>query len=56
MIGLYLERYPYSHGEEEIRVALINFTVAENDLDPECLLGKSWELIKLQITQWADND
>lgn len=53
MIVLYLERYPYSHSGEEIRAALTNFDPAEDDFDPECLLGKSWELIKLYITQWV---
>lgn len=56
MIDLYLERFPYSYSEEELRTALVNFAVAENDLDPVCLLGKRWELIKLQITQWVAND
>ena len=53
MIELFLERYPYSHSKEEIRAAFTNFEEAEDDLDPECLLGKSWELIKLDITKWA---
>ncbi len=52
MIALYLERYPYSHTGEEIRAAIINFEKAENDFDPECLLGKHWELIKLDFINW----
>jgi len=56
MIELYLERYPYHHSEEEIRIALTNSAVAENDLNPECLLGKSWELIRLDLTKWVANE
>lgn len=56
MIELYLERYPYNHSEEEIRMALTNAVEVENDFAPQCLLGKSWELIKLEITQWVANE
>jgi predicted nucleotidyltransferase component of viral defense system len=56
MIDLYLERFPYSYDAVEIRTALTNFDQAENDFDPECLLDKTWEIIKLQITQWVDRE
>ena len=56
MIGFYHERYPYNHTEEEIRKALINFDIVENDFDPQCLHGKSWELIKLEIWQWVQRE
>jgi hypothetical protein len=52
MLNLYLERYPYSHSEEEIRFALTNFTIVDDDFDPICLLNKHWELIKLDFVQW----
>jgi Nucleotidyl transferase AbiEii toxin, Type IV TA system len=56
MIDFYLERYPYSYKEAEIRRALTNFDQAENDFDPDCLLDKDWGIIKLQITQWVDRE
>lgn len=53
MLALYRERYPYSHTKEEILAALTNFDQAEDDFDPQCLLEKSWELIKLDLVQWV---
>lgn len=54
MIDLYLERYPYNYSAREIHAALTDFKKAENDFDPTCLWGKNWELIKLEISKWAD--
>jgi len=51
MIGFYLKRYPYSYTEEEIKSQLVNFEKAEMDFDPNCLQGKYWELIKLDIEE-----
>ena len=53
MIKLYLERYPYSYTIEDIRTKLIDFRDAEDDFDPVCLLGKHWELIKLDFVSWV---
>lgn len=55
MIGFYRERYPYGFSEEEIRLGLINFTTADEDPDPDCLLHKHWELIKLDFVTWLDH-
>lgn len=52
MISLYFERYPYSYTEAEIRVAFTNFIIADDDLDPICLLNKHRELIKLAFINW----
>lgn len=54
MIDLHQERYPYSHSQQELRAAFINFDIAEDDFDPICLLGKHWPLIKLDFAQWLD--
>lgn len=51
MIALHEQRYPYDHDEELIRSKFIDFSNADNDYDPECLRGKYWELIKLDITR-----
>ena len=53
MIQLYIERHPYNHTREEIRSKLIDFRDAEDDFDPVCLLGKHWELIKLDFVSWV---
>lgn len=49
MIDFYLKRNPYNYSKEEMNKQLINFTKADNDFDPNCLQGKYWELIKLDI-------
>lgn len=51
MIALHEERYPYGHNRELIIKNLINFTKADKDIDPECLRGKHWELIKLDMLE-----
>ncbi len=52
MLDLYSVRYPYGHTTSEVRAGLVNFSAADDDFDPICLLGKHWELIKLDFTQW----
>jgi hypothetical protein len=55
MIALYLERYPYGSTEAELRAGLINFSGADDEPDPVCLLGKHWELIKLDFVEWLES-
>lgn len=49
MIELHEERYPYSHNRSEIIGNLTNFEDADDDLDPICMRGKYWEVIKLDF-------
>lgn len=53
MIVLHQERYPYGHDKELILKNLSNFTKTDKDIDPECLRGKHWELIKLDMSELA---
>ena len=46
MFALHAERYPYSHSKEELLNKLVDFHFADDDLNPICLKGKYWELIK----------
>jgi hypothetical protein len=52
MIAFHRERYPFGHDEKLIRLQLVDFELAEDDFDPECLRGKYWELIKLDFIEW----
>jgi hypothetical protein len=52
MLSLYGERYPYGHRSDEIKKGLLDFSVADDDFEPVCLMGKHWELIKLDILGW----
>lgn len=54
MIAMHKQRYPYTHDEALIRSNFINFTFADDDLEPVCLHGKYWELIKLDILRALD--
>jgi len=49
MLDLHKERYEYSHNREEIIANFVNFENADNDFEPICLLGKHWEIIKLDF-------
>lgn len=51
MLGLHRERYPYGHDEALIRERFADFSYADQDFEPECLQGKDWELIKLDILE-----
>jgi hypothetical protein len=51
MIQFHKERYPYSHDKNLLKAMLNNFSLADDDFEPECLKGKHWELIKLDLVQ-----
>lgn len=51
MLSLHKMRYPYSHDESEILTNFVDFSEADDDFDPICLIGKNWELIKLDIIE-----
>jgi hypothetical protein len=52
MISFYKLRYPYGHEEDLIRAKLTDFDKADKDPDPECLLCKHWEIVKLDLQNW----
>jgi hypothetical protein len=51
MLSLHKERYPYTHDIRLIMHNLTNFSLADDDFDPICLLGKHWEIIKSEIAE-----
>lgn len=55
MIGFHKERYPYGHDEPQLRKMLLDYSVADDDFDPQCLKGKHWELIKLDFFDLLKN-
>jgi hypothetical protein len=55
MISFHEERYPYGHDRQSIIENFSDFEKADNDFDPICLRGKYWELIKLDLTDFAGN-
>ncbi len=55
MIELHEKRYPNSHDVDLIKINLTNFSNADEDFDPICLLGKHWELIKLDLIEMMNH-
>jgi len=53
MVAIHKQRYPYTHDGDQIRRYIVNFENADDDFDPICLKGKHWEIIKLDIIDFA---
>ncbi len=51
LLGFYKKRYPYSSTNNEVVLQLTNFEKADHEMDPLCLKGKHWELIKLDFEE-----
>jgi hypothetical protein len=54
MFALHKQRYPYTHDENHIRSNFSNFQIADDDFNPICLKGKHWEIIKLDMIDFAE--
>jgi Nucleotidyl transferase AbiEii toxin, Type IV TA system len=55
MLEMHKQRYEYTHDRDLIIANFSNFASADGDFDPICLMGKEWELIKLDIAELVDN-
>lgn len=53
MLDLHKERYPYTHDKTHICKRFSDFKIADEDFDPVCLKGKVWEIIKLDMIDFA---
>lgn len=51
MIYFFEKRYPYNDDARKIKEMLINFDAADLDFDPNCLLYKNWEMIKIDFSE-----
>ena len=49
MIALHEKRYPYNHDINSLKQKFVDFEDADGDFEPDCLRGKYWELIKLDL-------
>ena len=47
----YEKRYPYNNYTIPIKKQILNFSDADNEFEPICLLNKSWKLIKLDFIE-----
>ena len=48
LIDFYKEMFPYSYSEN-LKPSLIDFSQADEDENPRCLMNKAWELIRLDF-------
>ncbi|REG87872.1 nucleotidyl transferase AbiEii/AbiGii toxin family protein [Winogradskyella sediminis] len=55
MLDFYEQRNPYGATTEELLTQCIDFSLAEDDLIPNCYKDKVWELIKLDIEEQVQN-
>ncbi|MCM1554414.1 MAG: nucleotidyl transferase AbiEii/AbiGii toxin family protein [Bacteroides sp.] len=49
MLALHAQRYEWTHNTQEILKKFTDFSEAENQPDPMCLLNKDWDIIKLDL-------
>lgn len=49
MIALHEKRYPYTHDREILKQKFKDFDDADDDFEPDCLRGKYWKFIKLDL-------
>lgn len=55
MLELHLQRHEYTHDRDQIIANFTDFTSADGDIDPICLKGKEWELVKLDFVEVIKN-
>lgn len=53
MLKLHEKRFPYGHDPKLIKKQFTNFEIADEEPDPECLRGKKWEIIKLDMIDFV---
>jgi len=46
MIDLHASRFEWTHDEEKIRNGFTDFSKADKNINPKCLRGKDWNIIK----------
>lgn len=49
MLELHKELHPWEHEDVQLLTMMTDFSVADEMTDPKCLLGKDWDMIKLDI-------
>jgi predicted nucleotidyltransferase component of viral defense system len=54
MLAFHEKRYPDTHDTAEITKKLRDFSKANYDFDPDCLRGKYWELIQLDLIDFIE--
>lgn len=53
MLSLHEEKYPWDHDIKQIKKSFSDFKSADEDFEPVCLREKHWEIIKLDLIDFA---
>jgi len=53
ILDAHRDRYPEQHQKNELKKKLTDFSQADDDFDPPCLMKKNWNLMKLDILEAA---
>lgn len=53
MLSLHFKKHEYSHNKNLIKTNFTVFEKADEDFDPVCLRNKTWEIIKLDMIDYA---
>lgn len=56
MVAFHQARFEWTHDGALIRSQFTNFTAADEDVDPICLLGKEWAFIKQDFNEALGRD
>lgn len=51
MISYFQKRYPYNDDFIKIKQMIVDFKAADLDFEPNCLLSKNWEFIKVDFIE-----
>ncbi|MCX6255914.1 MAG: nucleotidyl transferase AbiEii/AbiGii toxin family protein [Bacteroidia bacterium] len=54
MLALHEKRYAFDHDQTHIKKSFSDFENADEDFDPVCLKEKHWEIIKLDMIDFAN--
>jgi hypothetical protein len=55
MLALHRQRHEWTHDQEQILLNMEDFKKADEDFNPRCLRGKTWEFIKDDIVEAVKN-
>ncbi len=55
MIEIHSRRHPWEHDYNELLNRLTDFTIANSEFNPRCLLGKNWDDIKLDLVEIVES-
>ena len=55
MFEIHARRHQWEHDTSELLERLTDFSIADSEFDPICLLGKDWDDIKLDLIELVDS-